>query len=117
MSDLLRINQLSVNAIVGVHPWEKQQAQQLLFDIEFTLDTSEAARSDDLRHALDYQAVCERLSQRLAASRFELIEALLADVADWLFAQFECKALSITVFKPSAIKQARSVSLTVHRHH
>lgn len=113
--DILRINQLAASVIIGVHDWEKLQPQPLLFDIEFTVDTVAAAQTDDLQYSLNYQAVSEQLLARLEAARFELLEALLANVADWLFSDFPCKTLSVTVFKPNAITQAQSVSLTTTR--
>lgn len=115
MSDVLVIHQLQAQAIVGVHPHERLHPQPLRFDIEFVLDTAAAANSDDLRDALDYQAVCDQLLQRLERLRFELLEALAADLADWLFARFQCARLRLTVYKPNAVARAQWISLAVQR--
>lgn len=115
MADILRIHQLKAEAVIGVYEHEREQPQPLLFDIEFELDSTLAAAADDFTKAVDYDAVTQALLERVSQSRYELIESLVNDVADWLFAEVECSSLNVQLYKPNALANALSVSITVSR--
>ncbi len=115
MSDKILIRGLRVDAIIGIHDWEKQNKQPLLFDFDLSHDCTEAAHSDDINHALDYFKVCQQVTQLVEESCFELIEALAEKVADHILKNFPCKKVKLTLLKPDAIDDAETVGLSITR--
>lgn len=115
MSDKILIRQLEVDAIIGIHQWEKQQAQPLLFDMDLSFDCSLAAQSDDIKDALDYFEVCRLVTEFVTASTYELIETLAEQVAALVLKQFACKKIKLTLYKPNAIANTETVGICIVR--
>lgn len=113
--DKVFINELKVDAVIGVYDWEKQVRQPLVFDLEMAWDIRVAAQTDDLMHALDYGAVTEYIERFVREQHFQLLESLLERLADELLKEFGMPWLSIRVEKPAVVPQARAVGLFIER--
>ncbi|AZZ94662.1 dihydroneopterin aldolase [Hahella sp. KA22] len=113
--DTVLIEGLQVDAIIGVYEFEKGYQQRLFVDIELGCDISGAAREDNLDLTLNYAAVSERLREYAAASRFQLIETLAERFAELLQKEFGAPWLRLTIRKPGAVAEARSVGVRIER--
>ncbi len=113
--DKILIRQLRIDAVIGVHEWEKQFKQTVLLDLDLSYASQTAAQTDDLSHALDYYAICQRLTTVVGDSQYDLIEALAERVADMLLSEFACQKVKVTLFKPEAIPEAQTVGITIKR--
>jgi dihydroneopterin aldolase len=113
--DIIYINELRVQAIIGVFAWERQLKQTLVIDLELGTDIRAAAASDALTHTLDYRAIARRSVQFIEASRFQLVEALAERLAELLRSEFSIPWLRLTVHKPGAVRGARDVGVTIER--
>lgn len=113
--DKIIIRQLKVDAYIGIHDWEKAKRQPVLLDMDISFDCSDAAASDDINDALDYFTVCEQVTRLIHSSRYELIERLAEEVAQWVLNQFPCEEIKLTLLKPDAISNAKSVGITISR--
>lgn len=92
----------------GVHPHEKENGQDFVFDV--ALDVGERGANDVYGEAVDYRAV-QRVVQAVNDSRsFDLIEALAAAVADALWERFAPVAVRVRVTKPAVKPGVVSVS-------
>ncbi len=115
MTDQIIIRQLEINAIIGIHEWEKQKTQTLFFDLDLSFDCRPAAISDDIKDALDYFEVCARVTEFVQNSRYELIETLAEQVAALVLKQFACEKIKLTLYKPEAIKNTQTVGVNIIR--
>ena len=70
MTDIVFIEGLRVDALIGVYTHERVARRPLVFDIEMRFDTRIAALSDQLSDALDYHAVSMRLVEFAGDSDF-----------------------------------------------
>lgn len=113
--DVVFIKDLKVETIIGVHPWERRLAQHLLIDLELGTDTARAAASDAVADALDYEAVSRRVSEFVQAGQFQLIETLAERTAAMLLSEFPTTWVRFTVYKPGALRDARSVGVRIER--
>lgn len=113
--DKVFIHGLKVDAVIGVYDWEKQVRQPLVFDLEMAWDIRVAAATDDLVHALNYQAVTEFLERFVREQHFQLLESLIERLAEALRQEFAMPWLSIRVEKPAVVPQSRSVGLYIER--
>ena len=103
VTDLVSVRDLSVEAIIGVHAWERDVEQTLLVSVDMvpeTTDVRKAAASDDLADALDYSAVAETIAAVLREGRFRLIETAAERVAGRLLADFPLTWLRLELRKP-----------------
>ena len=113
--DTIRIKGLKVEAVIGVHAWERKVPRTLLIDLELATDSARAASKDRLEDALDYDAVSAAVTGHAAASKLNLVETLAEQLAALLRERFKVKWLSLTVHKPGAVAQAQDISVTIER--
>jgi dihydroneopterin aldolase len=102
VTDYVSIRDLSVAAVIGVHPWEREIEQSLVFNVDMEADVRRAAASDDLADALDYSAVAEAIAAVVRAGKFRLIETAADRVAEHLLAAFPVTRLRLELRKPIA---------------
>jgi 7,8-dihydroneopterin aldolase/epimerase/oxygenase len=102
VTDYVSIRDLSVATVIGVHPWERDIEQTLIFSVDMAADVRRAAATDDLGDALDYSAVAETIAAVVREGKFCLIETAAERVADRLIADFTLGWLRLELRKPIA---------------
>ncbi|ADZ90288.1 dihydroneopterin aldolase [Marinomonas mediterranea] len=115
MKDLVLIEGLHVDAVIGVYDWEKEILQNLVFDLEMAHDNRPAAATDDLSKTLDYEAISNFIKQYCLENTFELIETLAERLCAKLMDVFEFESILMTLRKPGAVSAARSVGVKIYR--
>lgn len=113
--DLVLIEALAVDTVIGVYDWERSIQQRLVLDLALATDIRPAAAGDDLSQTLDYAAISERIAAFAAAHDFELVETFAERLATTLRAEFGIPWLRLTVRKPGAVPQAAAVGVTIER--
>ena len=101
--------------VIGVYDWERTIKQALLLDLDLAWDNRPPADSDDLSLALDYDALSKRLTQWLEQTEFQLIESLAEHCARLIHEEFGVQWLKLTVYKPGAVKNAKTVGVQIER--
>jgi dihydroneopterin aldolase len=121
-SDLIAIRGLGVDCIVGVYPHERGVPQRVIVDVELSLDTEEAARTERISRTVDYDFVAEQLRFLLENGRFRLLETAAHALARYLLAppppgvrQAQIERARLTLTKPDALRGAAVPSLTIER--
>ena len=115
MKDIISIDSLQVDTVIGVYARERNIKQTLFIDLKLYKDLSLAASSDQLEHTLDYDHLTTQLAALISKTSFKLIEALAEQVAEHILANFDVAGLQVTVHKPGAITLAKNVSVTLQR--
>ena len=117
MSDLITLTGLTVRGYHGVLPSEREQGQDFVIDAELTVDTREAAATDDLTKTVDYAALAAGLAEVVAGEPVDLIETLAARLAAVCLASDRVICARVTVHKPFAPVGLpfSDVSVTVER--
>ena len=82
----------------GATEEEQDRGQTFLFDLR--LEVSDAALSDRLEDAVDYEDVAATVRDVSGARRFHLLEALAAAVADEVKERFDVERVRVRVRKP-----------------
>ncbi|OEY66507.1 dihydroneopterin aldolase [Marinobacter sp. X15-166B] len=115
MSDLVLIEGLAVEAVIGVYEWEREVTQRLLIDLEMAWDNTRPAASDDVALALDYATVSARVRDYLQSASPELLETAAEGLAACLRAEFGMPWLRLTLRKPGAVPEAEAVGVRIER--
>ena len=115
--DEIALTGLRVRGFHGVLPTERAEGQDFLIDAVLTVDTREAAASDDLAATVDYGVLATSLAEVVAGEPVDLIETLAARLADVCLADPRVVSVRLTVHKPSApiALPFTDVSVTVER--
>ena len=104
-----------MKAIIGVHDWERTHPQELIFTIHLGFNTRPAGFSDQLKDTVDYDALSQRLISFVETSRYELIETLAEACASIILNEFKVSHVMISLQKPGAVQQARTVEIQITR--
>ena len=67
--DKVYIKDLKVETIIGIFELEREVKQIISVDIEMDFDNKKAARSDDIKDALDYKKVGKRVQILFCSNR------------------------------------------------
>lgn len=115
MSDIIFIEKLSSQAIIGIHTHEKLKKQPVLIDLKIKCKTKNAAKSDNIDDTVDYQVLCEDLKNYIQKSSFNLIETLAEKLTQRILKNSKVKSVKLTLRKPEALDICDSVGLTIKR--
>lgn len=113
--DLVFVYGLRVEALIGVHAWERELRQVLLVDLDLAADVRAAAARDALSDTLDYQALTERVSGFVSVSSYQLLESLAEALASLLIEEFAISWLRLRITKPGAVPGADAVGVLIER--
>jgi dihydroneopterin aldolase len=113
--DIVYLNALKVDTIIGIYPWERQVPQTLVLDIEMAADIRPAAASDNIDDTLNYKAVAKRVSQFVTDSEFLLVETLAENIVQLIMHEFAVPWVRLKLDKRGAVRGARGVGLIIER--
>ncbi|MEM9069759.1 MAG: dihydroneopterin aldolase [Myxococcota bacterium] len=120
--DVIRINGLEVDCVVGVYPHERNASQPLLVDIEMVLDTEPVASRESLRDTADYGAAAAQVRFLLRSCQFRLLETAAHAIAKLLLAppgeeerRSAIQEVMVRLTKPGALRGFAVPSLEIRR--
>jgi len=113
--DKIRIRDLHLRTIVGVHDWERTEKQDVILNIVLTIDLAKPASTDRLENAVNYRELKKRIMEMVENSSFQLIETLATKVAEVCLENPEVEEVTVTLDKPGALRFATSVAVEITR--
>ncbi|MDC2890740.1 dihydroneopterin aldolase [Psychrosphaera algicola] len=113
--DIVFIEALKVDTVIGVYEWEKTIQQTLQFDVEMYTDISQAAQIDDLSKTVDYAIVAEDIVNLVKQNQAELIETVAEKVASHILTSFPVERCRIKLRKLGAVASTASVGVFIER--
>ena len=114
-TDLVFIEDLRIQTVIGVFDWEREITQTVSLDLEMAFDIGAAAQTDSIDDTLDYKAVSKRLIQFVEASEFQLVEALAEHCARIILEEFPVAWLRLKLSKPGAVRGSSNVGVLIER--
>ena len=109
-TDVIALEGLVVNCVVGVYPHERDTPQPLRVDLYMEVDTRRAAEHERLRDSVDYAFVAAQVNFVLRACRFGMLETAAHALSRLLLAppafgerRAPVQALRLRLTKPYAL--------------
>jgi dihydroneopterin aldolase len=112
--DFIFIEELRVDAHVGIYPREQVTVQTLEISLTFGVP-DEAARDDDIARTIDYAVVIARIRKELDVHRFNLLETVGEFVVDLMLNEFGAPWVKISIAKLGVMKGVRRVGVQIER--
>jgi dihydroneopterin aldolase len=113
--DIVFIEDLRIDTVIGIYDWERRIRQTVAFDLEMAFDNTRPAASDDIADTLDYKAVSKRLIGYVEAAQFQLVETLAERCAAIVREEFGVAWVRLKLAKPGAVRGARAVGVCIER--
>ncbi len=114
-TDIIYLNDLKIETIIGIFDWERRIKQTISLDIAMATDIRRAATTDNIDDTLDYKAVAKRLIEFVSESEFQLVETLAERCTEILLNEFEIPWVRLKLNKTGAIRGARDVGILIER--
>jgi dihydroneopterin aldolase len=118
--DVVCLHTLTIDCHLGVYPHEQLTTQPVVVDVRLSFSIREAARSERLRHTVDYSRLAGEVRFLLTHGRFRLVETAAEAVAAWilkpargLYATVD--AVCVRLAKPRALQGQAVPSIEIER--
>jgi len=99
--DTIKLERIQLYGKHGVFPEENKLGQRFYVSLELMLDLSEAGRTDDLAHTVNYAEVYALAKSVVEGEPFKLIEALAETLATRVLdAYAKIQEVTVRVVKP-----------------
>ncbi|MEM7448255.1 MAG: dihydroneopterin aldolase [Myxococcota bacterium] len=83
---MIRIQELRVQCVVGIHPHERQYPQPLIVDLDLEVPTETSGADEDILDTVDYSSIQAEVLFLLEGARFHLLETAVHVLAKLLLA-------------------------------
>lgn len=113
--DIIFINDLRIETVIGIFDWERKTKQTVILDIEMAGDCRKAAVSDSVEDTVSYKSVAKRLIEFVGDSEYQLVETLAERCADIILEEFQLPWVKLRVNKQGAVRGARDVGVIIER--
>ena len=100
--DRIELRGLRAYGYHGCFDYERRDGQEFLVDLTVWTDFAAAATTDDLANTIDYGALAERAVQIIQGPPRNLIEKVVAEIADDVMTDPRIQSVEVVVHKPSA---------------
>ena len=113
--DIVFINDLRIETIIGIYDWERKVKQTISLDLEMGADIRKSAETDAIEDTLNYKAVAKRLIAFVGESKYQLVETLAEKITEIVLTEFSVPWVKLTVHKPGAVRGSRDVGVIIER--
>jgi dihydroneopterin aldolase len=114
--DLIFIEGLHGETVIGIHESELHQAQPVVIDLVAGVPRARACDTDRIADTIDYGAVRTRLHRLLMEHRLQLLEAIAEAIAGILLEDFGAGWVRVKVVKPRKFDDVQAVGVQIERH-
>jgi len=113
--DIVFIEDLKVDTVIGIYDWERQIRQTISIDLEMAHDIRPASKEDTIDLCLDYKSVAKRVISFVEQSEFQLVETLAEKIAEIIREEFHVPWLRLKLSKPGAVRGSKNVGVLIER--
>lgn len=113
--DIVFIEDLRIETIIGIYDWERKIKQTISLDIEMAADNRKPAATENINDALNYKAVAKRMITFTEESQFQLVETLAERLVEIIMNDFSVPWCRLKLSKLGAVTGSRSVGVIIER--
>jgi len=114
MNFLIRIEDISIDCIIGVSKQERAKKQEILVSVELIVDAKKASTTDNIKDVpVDYKKVYETTIEIVSESKFHLLEKLAKTLLDTYLKISGVSRAKVTVKKPKRLPKAKGVEVSI----
>jgi FolB domain-containing protein len=112
---IVKIKNLKLKTILGVYDWEKTFDREIVINVEMETDFVNAAQSDNLNDAIDYDIITSKIKNLITKKRFKLIEKMTQEVLEVILEDDRIKKCKVEIDKVGVVEGVESFSVTIEK--
>ena len=110
----LFLRDYEVRIQIGVHDFEKQSEQRVLFNVDLYVPLEQSTpQADELHEVVDYDFIRRSISERVARGHIQLQETLADDLLRLMLAHPRVRAARVSTEKPDVYPDCDAVGVEV----
>ena len=114
--NIISLVDLEITCIIGIHPHERSQEQNIFLDIDLDINCNTSNFSDDITQTIDYTIIAELATQLAISKKYKLIESFCIDLNNLFLNKFKIIQKSkITIKKPNALPKAKYAAYSMQK--
>lgn len=113
--DIVFIEDLRIETIIGIYDWEREVKQIIALDIEMAADNTKPASTENIEDALNYKAVSKRMIAFTEESKFQLVETLAERLVKIILNEFDVPWCRLKLRKMGAVTGSKAVGVIIER--
>ena len=113
--DVLKLNGIEVECILGDQPEERDREQRILVDVALALDLQAAGSSDNLGDTVDYALLVGDIREALEDAKCRLLERAAEIVADIALSDPRVEKATVSVRKFGTVPGLGSAEVRITR--
>jgi len=111
----LFLRDYEVRIHIGVHDFEKQGEQRVLFNVDLYVPLEQSTpQADELHEVVDYDFIRRSISERVARGHIQLQETLADDLLRLMLAHPRVRAARVSTEKPDVYPDCAAVGVEVY---
>lgn len=114
-NDKILINNLELFCIVGINNWERITPQKIIIDLKIETNLNLSIETDDISKTVNYRTIVKNIIKIIGNSKYKLIESIAGRICEICFEDNNIIAVEISVFKPGAVRNTKSVGVSIRR--
>ena len=113
--DVLKLNAIEVECVIGDLPEERTADQKLLVDVALEMELADAAESDRLNDTVDYALLVGNIREVLEEAKCRLLERAAGLVADVCLDDPRVERVTVSVRKFGSVPGLGSAEVKLTR--
>jgi len=113
--DKIYVEDLRINATIGIFDWEKKIKQEVSISYEIPHDNKKAAAADTIEATTDYKSITKAIIAFVENNKFELVETFAEKIAEMVIKDFNIEEIRLRVSKPGALRFSKDVGVIIER--
>jgi dihydroneopterin aldolase len=110
----LFLRDYQVMSNIGVHDFEKQGEQRVLFNVDLFIPLAASTpEQDELSEVVDYDFIRSTIEERVALGHIQLQETLCDDIARALLMHPKVRGVQMSTRKPDVYPDCESVGVEI----
>ncbi len=109
------IEGLLLRTIIGIHPHEREEKQDIIVSLEIWADLKKAMEDDSIEDTIDYRALKKNIIKEVEKTNFYLIEALANFIGNLVLKEEKVLKVKVKVEKPGALRFAKTVGVEIFK--
>ena len=96
---IINIKNLRIKTNIGVYNWEKEFPRQIIINAEIETDDTKAMQSDNLKDAVDYDIIINKIKNFIENNHCHLIEKMVGEILDLIMEDKRIKKCTLEIDK------------------